>query len=279
MRERILQDVQSQLPFKPASSTSSKQVIQFTLEFPTLIQDAQNGTADEKSGLSDLPPSFFFVSDIMRVSISYNVRVILKRRGLLALNKTLKRNIELKPLSGNQSCLHDHDALLKTVNYLSTATLGIYGPTLDQGHGLPPYTPSIAFEVEVPPCRTVFPGDAIDLKMSFNIPEEFKHLITIVWVSNIVIRLRTKTTAVAGSNRRIHVNFGDCCSIRGQMQLHMPISGGRISIPPELWNNHTYPYALGSFRTSGVQREHQLEVVVDFAYDCLNNTHVSSVYS
>lgn len=210
------------------------------------------------------------------VSVSYTLRVVVESTGLFSLNNTTKCNVEFRPLSGFQPCLHNHTALLKTVNYLSADTLGLKRNSSDGGHDLPPYTPSIAFECDLPPCKMIVPGDLINLRMAFVIPTELRHLFALIWVTSIRIKLKTTTTAIVGSHSRTHTANFDCYTVMGSIPLHLPNDDSRISIPPELWGSHIYPHPLASFQLKGARREHAVEVTVDFSWVSPNNIRVSA---
>lgn len=209
------------------------------------------------------------------MSVVYTVRVLLRREGHFRPNSVTKCTIAFRPLSASQACMANHTTLTKTVNYLSTAMLGVKGPVPDVGDDLPAYTPTVLFEVAIPPCRTIFPGENIRLGLTFVIPDELRRLFATIWINEIKIRLATATMAAIDSKREVFVQYADCCVVKGSIPLSLPETGSRIEIPPELWEHHTYPNILPSFHAAGIQREHQLQTTVEFAWCSKSNVHVS----
>lgn len=255
----------------------SKVVLPFALEFPSLLLDELQSSSTEKPGLTGLPPSIEIASEYLKISVSYNVRVVIKRTGAFNLNNTTKCTVAFRPLSATQACLEDHTALTRTVTYLSTASLGVKSPTQESRLELPPYTPSVLFEVQIPPCKTIFPGEHIRLGLAFVIPDELRNLFATVWIHRVWIQLRTNTTATIGSKREVSIQHADCCKIEGNMPLSLPEGGSRIEIPSELWEHNTYPKILPSFHVAEARREHQLEIVLQFAWSFESNVHVSKI--
>lgn len=252
-------------------------VLPFALEFPALVAEDLETSQDEKTGLTGLPPSIEIASEYLKISVSYRIRIFVRRAGAFNLNDLTHCTVAFRPLSASQACLENHTSLLKTVSFLSTATLGVKGPAPDPRNELPPYTPSVLFEVEIPPCRTIFPGEHIRLGLAFVIPDELRHLFAIIWISKLWIQLRTNTIATIGSNKEINIQHADCVKLEGCMDFALPESGSRIEIPSELWEHNTYPMISPSFHLGKTAMTHQIEITVEFAWQFKSNRHVSII--
>ena len=216
------------------------------------------------------------VSNTLKVSVTYTLRVVVRRKGLLNLDNTTKCNVQFRPLSGHQVCPCNDSALLRSVTWMGFASLEVTRHSSDAACDLPQYEPSVAFQVGVPSGKTIVPVNCIYREMAFVIPADLRQLFAVVRVRRIRIRLRAMTKAIIGSQTRTHTEFIDCFNIEGTIPLHLSMNESRITIPRDIWRNHTYPQVLPSFQLADIQRKYQLEVTVEFAWASISNAHVGT---
>lgn len=245
---------------------TSLDTLPFTLNFP------EGGKADaDVEGKSCaqcqlvLPPSFHFVSEAFNASVNYRVRVVAERSGILNPDNTAIRNVEFRPMLPTRPLLIDQP--WKITKPLDGELLGAKEITTGE-------KPTIACEFTFPASKVIRPGNHVDIGVTFIIPVELQRVWKRIWISQLVIRLRTKNVAAIGGGGKSHVGYTDVCTVKGLYPLELPAEYPRVAVSPQLWQPHIYPFIAPSLRLCKLQRSHALEVHIKFASKSANRTQV-----
>jgi hypothetical protein len=236
------------------------------LHFPDLSSGSRSRVQSCSHCRPALPQSSAFKSDVLNVFVSYRLRAVVERPGILKSNVIAIRSVEFHPLLPPVPSLVEELGPDETTRHSSAVYLGVNKDRVaGEGNIPPPYSPSVMFEVGLPASKTIRPGDFLKLSMAFSIPVELQQLLAPILLFGLTIRLKTVTTAIVKSHRRSHVGYIDVCNVNGLLPLEISPNNTHINIPPELWQHHIFPTVIPSFQLCGAGRSHQLEIFVGFA--------------
>jgi hypothetical protein len=222
---------------------------------------------------SQLPPSFELVSESLKISVSYRLRAVVSRPGLLKCNLTSTRVVEFRPLPPLDLGSPQHSCSLKVTKDLSDHILERKKGNAIGERNPPPYDTTILFEVSIPESRICRPGDRLDLGVAVFVPSRLRKTLETIWLYSLAIRLRSTTIGTVDCTTRSHIEYFDICRTQGLLPLEFSTTCERFEVPPELWRNHTYPQILPSFASCGIQRHYALEVAAGFFSSMTNKVY------
>lgn len=227
----------------------------FTLNFPDGTESDPDGK-DCAQCQKSLPPSFHFASEAFHASVNYRVRAVAERSGILNPDNTTVRNVEFRPmLPTRPSSIDQPWRIMKPIEGdISSIKDKIVGDK-----------PTIACEFTFPASKVVRPGGHIDMGINFVLPVELQRVWKRIWISQLVIRLRTKTVGAIGGSGKSTTGYTDVCTVRGLSPLDLSGETQRVAVSPHLWQQHIYPFVAPTLRLCKLQRSHALEVHIRFA--------------
>lgn len=276
VQQKILHPSES-VPLETSRTTlgPGRHIFAFDLNFPDTSSRPQSDIESCTRCRSSLPQCFAFRSDVLTVSVSYRLRAVIERPGLLKSNITTIQNVEYYPLLSSVRTPTDELGPSEITTRASAVALGI------KEHGsnhatitLPPYSPSVMVQIASAASRTIRPGDFLHLEIALSVPAEPQQILGLVWLCNLTIRLKATTMAAVGPYRQRDVTSINVCNVSGLLPLEMSSEATQINLPSVLWQDYIYPSVIPSFQLCGVGRSYQLEVVVGFACHYTTNIFV-----
>ena len=250
----------------------------FSLEIPLLSTCNSTPSSGTRNIQSALPPSLDLVSNSLKISATYQLGAVVERPGMLRRKITRVQKIEFRPLYPPRLTSLAQPSRTKIVGHLSATSLGIQEKASSQFNELPPYSPSIVFEATLPIAKIIRPSEHVDLGITIVVPIDLAQALYKLWLDSLLIRLKTTTTAVVACHARSHVGYVNVCSIKGFLPLDVTAGHEKCQIPPGLWQNHVYPTMLPSFRSCGIQRTHQLEIIAGLVSNSADKIHVRNIH-
>lgn len=244
------------------------------MEIPLTTSD--NTTALSKSNRNELalPPSFQLSVHNMKVSVRYELRVVVERPGLLHKDLAAVREIVFRPLEPPDlpESLAAPSSLQRVMVHFEAFKLST--EPFMVGEAPPPYRPAVGFEIGVPGCGLAHSGDHIALEISLDVPKAFQLSAGTLWLTQLIIRIRAATTATADCTERTHLSYVNVCNVKGVTPLEFSADRERSYVSSDLWVHHVYPHMLPSFVSGGVRRTHRLEVLASIMAQSTQEIHV-----
>lgn len=224
---------------------------------------------------SALPQCFAFRSDALNVSVSYRLRAVIERPGLLKSNVAATQNVEFYPIDPPIRGLQDQLERPGIPDDEGAVALSINdGWSTNETKILRQHCSSGLLQIALPESRIIRPGDFLYLGVALSIPAELQWISQIIWLCNLTIRLKTMTTATVGHHEQTGVDFVDICTISGLLPLKISEVDTQIELPSALWQHCIYTPAIPSFQLCGVVRSYQLTVIVNFASPYMDSISV-----
>ncbi|KYG41955.1 hypothetical protein M433DRAFT_158465 [Acidomyces richmondensis BFW] len=248
-------------------------IYQFNLGMPLFTCCCTSQSMNNRHIQSTLPPSFELVSESLKISVSYRIRAVVDRPGLLRCNLTSTRAVEFRPLPPPDLGSLQRPRYLKVTKDLGDQILEQKEDNATGERNPPPYDTAILFEVSIPESRIIRVGDRLDLGITVFVPHKLRKALATIWLESLAIRLRSTTMITVECATRAHIGYLDLCKTQGLLPLEFSNACERFEVPSELWRNHVYPLILPSFASCGIQRQYALEIAAGFFSPTTNKVY------